>query len=195
MVDEVEAESMVTASANLKRVEETPDPLNCSFDKLPTLIGHNNFSILGMLQNCAVFYILGDNIKPHTNINLSKIEGSLNRCQSTKPLFYKRNNEYQLLIAQKMSIYTGQCVWQNNSDVYLSCLFDRKHWKKHSIKPSSSDDTEIIGHITDVDTHILHVFYIDGQYSFFIIHHKLHSNTFHKLNLTDDFYIIATMAN
>ncbi|KAL3986050.1 hypothetical protein ACH3XW_41180 [Acanthocheilonema viteae] len=115
-----------------------------------------------MLQNCAIFYILGDNIKANSNIDLSDIEGSLGRCQSSQPLFYKRNNEYQLVIAQKMSIYTGQCLWQNNSEFYLNCLFDRKQWKKHSIKPSiNDDDTEIIGHVTDVDADILHVFYID----------------------------------
>ncbi|KAM3716751.1 Expansin-B10 [Dirofilaria immitis] len=156
LVDKVEAEPMITASVRLES-----DPLDCSFGGLSALIGHNNFSILGMLQNCAIFYILGENVKPHININLPKTEGSLNRCQSQKPLFYRRNNEYQLLIAQKMSIFTGQCLWQNNSDVYLSCLFDRKHWKKHSIKPSASDDMEIIGHITDIDTDILHVFYND----------------------------------
>ncbi|CAG9530102.1 unnamed protein product [Cercopithifilaria johnstoni] len=114
-----------------------------------------------MLQNCAIFYIHGDNIKSDTNIDLLDIEGSLGRCQLTQPLFYKQNNEYKLLIAQKMSAYTGQCSWQNNSKIYLNCLFDRKEWEKHSIKPSESDDTEIIGHVTDVETDILHVFYTD----------------------------------
>ncbi|VDK87325.1 unnamed protein product [Litomosoides sigmodontis] len=159
-VDEIVAESIFTASVSLEP-DKTSDSLNCSLDKLPAVIGHNNFSILGMLQNCAIFYILGDNIKPGSKIDLSEIEGSFGRCQSAQPLFYKKNNEYQLLIAQKMSVYTGQCLWQDNSEVYLNCLFDRKQWKKHSVKPSPSDDTEIIGHVTDVDTNILHVFYTD----------------------------------
>ncbi|VDN91617.1 unnamed protein product [Brugia pahangi] len=160
LMDETEAQSTFTASTTLE-TEGTSGPLDCSLNKLPTLIGHNNFSILGMLQNCAIFYILGENIKSESNIDLFEIEGSLGRCQLTQPLFYRQNNEYQLLIAQKMSVYTGQCIWQNRSDVYLSCLFDRKQWQKHSVKPSTSDDTEIIGHITDVDTNILHVFYND----------------------------------
>lgn len=160
LMDETEAQSTFTASTSLE-TEGTSGPLDCSLNKLSTLIGHNNFSILGMLQNCAIFYILGENIKSESNIDLFEIEGSLGRCQLTQPLFYRQNNEYQLLIAQKMSVYTGQCIWQNRSDVYLSCLFDRKQWQKHSVKPSTSDDTEIIGHITDVDTNILHVFYND----------------------------------
>ncbi|EFO21522.1 hypothetical protein LOAG_06966 [Loa loa] len=114
-----------------------------------------------MLQNCAIFYILGDSIKVDSNIDLSEIEGSLGRCQSTQPLFYNQNNEYQLLVTQKMNAYTGQCRWQNHSNIYLSCLFDRKIWQKHSIKPSANDDMELIGHISDVDTDILHVFYTD----------------------------------
>ncbi|VBB32977.1 unnamed protein product [Acanthocheilonema viteae] len=147
LIVEVEAQPMFTASVSVES-DETSGPLDCSFGKLSSIIGHNNFSILGMLQNCAIFYILGDNIKANSNIDLSDIEGSL---------------EYQLVIAQKMSIYTGQCLWQNNSEFYLNCLFDRKQWKKHSIKPSiNDDDTEIIGHVTDVDADILHVFYIDG---------------------------------
>uniref|UniRef100_A0A0R3RLF3 DUF4738 domain-containing protein n=1 Tax=Elaeophora elaphi TaxID=1147741 RepID=A0A0R3RLF3_9BILA len=159
-----------------------------------------------MLQNCAVFYILGDDIRPNNNIDLSEIEGSLGRCQSTQPLFYKEDDEYQLMIAQKMSAYTGECRWENSSGVYLNCLFDRKQWKKHSIKPSANDDMEIIGHVTDADTNILHFFYVDengiihdSSYNIssekFIKHAALQQKILKKLSYDSDRQLMYMLTN
>ncbi|VDM96671.1 unnamed protein product [Thelazia callipaeda] len=135
--------------------------LKCSFHNLHTLIGHKDFSILGMFHNCAVFYAVGDNIKPDSDLNFSKIQNLPGRCSSPQPILYRQNNEFRLLIAQKMSAYTGKCKWNQESENYQTCKFDRKHWKRLSVKPFSSDESEIIGYTSDVNTNILHVFFND----------------------------------
>ncbi|VDK36710.1 unnamed protein product [Gongylonema pulchrum] len=141
--------------------------MNCSFDKLRALIGHSDFSVLGMLQNCAIFYALGDNI---SQINVSQIEGISNRCWGLQPMLYRQRNGYRLMVVQKMSIYTGDCKWDSSSSDYLKCLFERNLWRKTAVKPSSSDDIEVIGHAADLNTDILHVLYVDGMLRFRLAH-------------------------
>lgn len=74
-----------------------PGSLDCSFGNLVTLIGHRNFSLLGMHQNCAIFYILGDSIKSDSKIDLSEIDGSSRQCRKAQPLFYKHNDGTRIM--------------------------------------------------------------------------------------------------
>lgn len=82
------------------------EPLECVFSNLKEIIGHNKYSLFGILENCAIFYVTGDRLDG-TQLNISEIEGHLDGCYNPLPLFYKQKGSklLKMFLAKSESIF------------------------------------------------------------------------------------------
>ncbi|VDK65810.1 unnamed protein product [Anisakis simplex] len=186
------------------------DEPECSLSNIRQMLGHDDFSLLGISANCLIFFVTGDEIA-EGHFDLSRITDKPGKCKDPKPIFYKQDNgcgeskvvtkeltqlnfiiiplvftlnfgyscgisEYKILVAQKKSVYTSGCKWEEHQS-YHSCKFSRSAWMKKSVAPDGDVD-EIIGHVTDLNTDILHILYTNEEASMFDAMYNISSQNF-----------------
>uniref|UniRef100_A0A0M3II56 Secreted protein n=1 Tax=Ascaris lumbricoides TaxID=6252 RepID=A0A0M3II56_ASCLU len=159
-------------------LRNTPEnEVECSFDNIRKVIGHTDFSILGKTSSCTLFYIIGDELE-NKPFDITMVQGLPSGCNDPVPFFYRKDNEYEVLVAQKKSVYLDGCEWQS-FDSFHSCKFSRSEWRKTWVVPEGEVD-EIVAHVTDVNTDILHVLYKDEEAVMFDGMYNLSSGKFAK---------------
>uniref|UniRef100_A0A915B4N9 Signal peptide containing protein n=3 Tax=Parascaris univalens TaxID=6257 RepID=A0A915B4N9_PARUN len=151
--------------------------VECSFDNIRKMIGNSDFSILGKTSSCTLFYITGDELE-NKRFDITALHGLPSGCNDPIPFFYRKDNKYEVVVAQKKSVYVDGCEWQSFNSFH-SCKFSRSEWRKTWVVPEGEVD-EIVAHVTDIDTDILHVLYKDEEAVMFDGMYNLSSGSFVK---------------
>uniref|UniRef100_A0A914RRC0 Dipeptidylpeptidase IV N-terminal domain-containing protein n=1 Tax=Parascaris equorum TaxID=6256 RepID=A0A914RRC0_PAREQ len=133
--------------------------------------------------------------------------GNLNGVSEAS--FDSLREKYEVVVAQKKSVYVDGCEWQSFNSFH-SCKFSRSEWRKTWVVPEGEVD-EIVAHVTDIDTDILHRLYYEtdrlgyqevhsdrGIFTFLYDHKQLtyfNESDYIAFSFSNKFYLVKKVSN